>query len=247
MVDRVLVSAHAQGLEAAIVLNKCDLISPGTAELDEVQARLEPYERIGYPVLRTSAQTGDGVLELRTLLSGKTSILIGNSGVGKSHLLNCLSAGQIQARVGEINSRLRLGTHTTTTSTLHRLPPRENGEEDGSLLIDSPGARRFSIWDVEAEDLKDHFVEFLPLARHCRFRSCDHLNTPDCAVKDAVQMAQIPLERYKRYARIRECLLAGREGDIDGLADQLTTGGSDLMLPAEIREYEPLREYRSAT
>jgi len=136
------------------------------------------------------------------------SILIGNSGVGKSELLNCLGRGQIAARVGEISERLKLGRHTTTTSTLHRLP----GEGQAALLVDSPGARRFSIWDVGAEELKDHFVEFLPYAGRCRFKDCSHLQEPGCAVREALEAGKIPQERFSSYAQIRRHLLAGREG-----------------------------------
>merc|ERR1712073_244259 len=98
--------------------------------------RLALYERIGYPVVKTSAETREGIAELRALLAGHTSILVGNSGVGKSHLLNELGEGSIDVRVSEISERLRLGRHTTTTSTLHRLP----GEGPEALLVDSPGA-----------------------------------------------------------------------------------------------------------
>lgn len=210
MVDRVLVSTHAQDLKAAIVLNKIDLIPKDSPEREEMDARLVQYENIGYPVLRASAITGEGITELRALLAGRTSILIGNSGVGKSHLLNALGRGQIEVRVGEICERLKLGRHTTTTSTMHRLP----GEGEDALLIDSPGARRFSIWDVEGEDLKNHYVEFLPLTHRCRFRDCDHLHEPDCAVKKAVQAGEIAQVRYNSYTKIRKDLLAGREGGL---------------------------------
>mmetsp|Transcript_124379 Transcript_124379/g.387231 ORF Transcript_124379/g.387231 Transcript_124379/m.387231 type:complete len:219 (+) Transcript_124379:215-871(+) len=208
MVDRVLVSTHAQGLQAAIVLNKIDLLPAGSPEREEADARIAVYERVGYPVLRTSAFTGEGVPELRQLLAGRIGILIGNSGVGKSHLLNALGEGKIAERVGAISERLKLGRHTTTTSTLHRLPV--GGEE--ALLIDSPGARRFSIWDVEASELKDHFVEFLPFAGRCRFTDCSHLREPGCAVVEALEAGHIQRERYESYATIRRDLLVGREG-----------------------------------
>jgi len=208
MVDRVLVSTHAQGLDAAIVLNKVDLVPEGSPERDEVDRRLSIYERVGYPVLRASAITGEGIPQLRELLAGRISILIGNSGVGKSHLLNELGGGEIAARVGEISERLKLGRHTTTTSTLHRLP----GDGEEALLIDSPGARRFSIWDVEGAELKNHFVEFLPFAGRCRFSDCSHLQEPGCAVVEAVEAGRIPKERYDSYAKIRKDMLVGLEG-----------------------------------
>ncbi|CAE8641364.1 unnamed protein product, partial [Polarella glacialis] len=210
MVDRVLVSAHAQGLDVAIVLNKADLVPEGGDERREVDERLSVYERVGYTVLRASAETGEGLEELRALLAGRVSILIGNSGVGKSHLLNELGQGQIEVRVGEISEKLKLGRHTTTTSTLHRLPG--GTLEQPALLIDSPGARRFSIWDVECEELKDHFVEFLKFARDCRYSDCSHTQEPNCAVKEAVEDGLIPRERYISYVQIREKMLEGNEG-----------------------------------
>jgi len=209
MVDRVLVSAHAQGLEVAIVLNKADLLVEGTEERDEVEERLRVYERIGYRVIYTSTLTEEGLDELKELLSGRMSIFIGNSGVGKSHLLNVLAEGQIALRVGKINEKLKLGRHTTTTTTIHRLPSWK-GEE--SLLIDSPGARRFSIWDVEAPELRDHFVEFLPYAGCCKYRDCQHVKEPNCAVKEAVEADSIPRERWESYVNILGSLRADSEG-----------------------------------
>ncbi|CAE7237832.1 rsgA [Symbiodinium natans] len=206
MVDRVLVSAHAQGLEVAIVLNKVDLLEP--SQRDEVESRLAVYESVGYKVLLVSALEGDNMEELRQLLCGRTSILIGNSGVGKSELLNALGEGQIAAAVGEISERLKLGRHVTTTSTLHRLP----GDGEPAYLIDSPGARRFSIWDVTAAELKDHFLEFLPLAQKCKFSNCNHLEEPDCAVKEALEEGRISRQRYDSYVSIRQSLLEGQEG-----------------------------------
>lgn len=206
MVDRVLVSAHAQGLEVVIVLNKADLLDD--SERIEVEKRLSVYELAGYKVLLVSALDGQNVEQLRELLCGRTSILIGNSGVGKSQLLNALGEGQIAATVGDISERLKLGRHVTTTSSLHRLP----GAGEPAYLIDSPGARRFSIWDVEAAELKDHFVEFLPEAGKCKFSNCNHLEEPGCAVKEAVEEGKISRQRYNSYVSIRQNLLQGQEG-----------------------------------
>ena len=226
MVDRILVSAHAQGLEVAVVLNKADLVPEGSAGRHEVDRRLRVYERVGYPAVRVSAVSGEGLKELRKLLAGRTSILVGNSGVGKSHLLNALGGGEIEARVGEISEKLKLGKHTTTTSTLHRLP----GEGEAALLIDSPGARRFSIWDVEAGELKDHFVEFLEPAGRCKFSNCSHLGEPGCAVRQAVEDGDIPEERHRSYARIRADLAAGMEGGQINPGDLSTASGDDRDL-----------------
>ncbi|CAJ1442065.1 unnamed protein product [Effrenium voratum] len=205
MVDRVLVSAHAQGLDAALVLNKVDLLDG--AERRKVEQRLFVYERIGYRVVFVSALNGDGLEDLKQLLAHRTSILLGNSGVGKSHLLNELGEGQISAAVGSISAKLKLGKHVTTTTTLHRLPGMEE-----AYLIDSPGARRFGLWDVQPEELKDHFVEFLPLARECKFADCRHLEEPSCAVKEAVEEGRISRKRYLSYRRIHGLLQEGLEG-----------------------------------
>lgn len=224
MVDRVLVSAHAQGLDVAVVLNKVDLVPQGSAARVEVDDRLSDYRDIGYPVLCVSAITGEGMPELRQLLSGRVSILVGNSGVGKSHLLNKLGHGEIEVRVGAISNRLKLGCHTTTTSTLHHLPCAEGEQE--AVLIDSPGARRFAIWDVEAKFLKDHFVEFLPFASRCRYGNCSHTQKEaGCAVRAAVEAGHISSRRYQSFQRIRDDLLAEREGVWD--AQRYTTATPD--------------------
>ncbi|CAK9066700.1 unnamed protein product, partial [Durusdinium trenchii] len=208
MVDRVLVSAHAQSLDVVLVLNKADLVPRGSEARHRVERRLFVYEKIGYKVLFVSALEGEGLEDLRSLLGGRTSILVGNSGVGKSCLLNKLGQGQIEVTVGDISEKLKLGRHITTTTTMHRLP----GEGPPAFLIDSPGARRFSIWDVKPEELKEHFIEFIPFARHCKFSDCRHLQEPGCMVKQAVEEGDVPPERYMSYQRIYQVLLEGTEG-----------------------------------
>lgn len=236
MVDRVTVCAHKQGYDLAIVLNKIDLVPEGTPEREEVDARLAEYEALGYRVLRASAITGEGLPELKRLLAGQTSIFIGNSGVGKSHLLNALSDGQIEARVNAI-SRIKLGTHTTTTTTMHCLPCA--GDEPQARLIDSPGARRFAIWDVEPDELCDHFVEFLDFAPRCCFRNCAHLGELGCAVEAAVEQGVISKRRYESYRNIRDNLLNGLEENFD-------PSGGEKMAGIKEEGVRPRRESLSS-
>eukprot|EP00434_Breviolum_minutum_P020551 symbB.v1.2.018121.t3/scaffold1433.1/size119041/1 len=262
MVDRVLVSVHAQNLDVVLVLNKADLVPKGSQARHDVERRLSIYERIGYKVLFVSALEGEGVKELRELLAGRTSILVGNSGVGKSHLLNRLGEGQIAVTVGSISEKLKLGRHVTTTTTLHRLP----GSGDAAYLIDSPGARRFSIWDVRPEELKEHFVEFLPYANGCKFSDCRHLEAcavrtlssfvwllairvldcqePACQVKEAVEEGYIPRERYMSYKRIHQ-LHRTAAGQIDRESADYRRSMEGIMLDENKEHWSELLDVPS--
>eukprot|EP00913_Durusdinium_trenchii_P029214 g27388.t1 len=213
MVDRVLVSAHAQSLDVVLVLNKADLVPRGSEARHRVERRLFVYEKIGYKVLFVSALEGEGLEDLRSLLGGRTSILVGNSGVGKACLLNKLGQGQIEVTVGDISEKLKLGRHITTTTTMHRLP----GEGPPAFLIDSP-------------ELKEHFIEFIPFARHCKFSDCRHLQEPGCMVKQAVEEGDVPPERYMSYQRIYQVLLEGTEGSFRSASDTKASDSSRAVM-----------------
>jgi len=193
LLDRLLVIAEHNDLPAIICANKMDLLDdPGDAG-----ERFGMYEAIGYPVLYTSALTGQGVAELRQRLVGRLSVLSGPSGVGKSSLLNAIQP-DLGLAVREISEATGKGRHTTVTVRLWPL-------EGGGYVADTPGLREAGFFDIEPEELAWHFVEMRPYLSDCRFSSCTHTHEPDCAVKRAVAAGAISPMRYESYCR----LLAG--------------------------------------
>jgi ribosome biogenesis GTPase len=207
-IDRVLIQADAAGIEALILCNKYDLAGGVLGKADpDVEERLEDFQRIGYRVLRISAKTGEGMGELRDLLGGRVSLFLGQSGVGKSSILNALLPAPL-ARVGTLNEKYDRGNHTTTMSRMVALPPADGGAAGGAYLIDSPGIRRFVPDGVEPEDLILHMREFAPLAGTCTFGlSCTHRTEPGCKVLEAVHAGVIHEDRYDSFVRIRKELM----------------------------------------
>jgi ribosome biogenesis GTPase len=198
LIDRYLVAAHQQNISAGIIFNKIDLIR--TTEIrDFVQDSLKHYPKAGYPVYWASAHREMGLDLLKEELKGKTSVFVGHSGVGKTSLMNALIPG-LDEDVQEVSEATGRGKHTTTSSTLYHLP-------SGGDVIDSPGIRGFGLWGVQAGDLKNHFVEFLPLQSACKFQNCLHLSEPGCAVKEAVRLEKIAKLRYDAYTKIHGSLL----------------------------------------
>lgn len=192
MLDRFLVLAEANGLPSVVILNKIDL--PGAAAAIGLFA---PYERLGYPVIATSAVDGQGIDDLRALLCGKTSVFTGPSGVGKSSLLNAIEPG-LSLRTAAVSEAHGKGRHTTVTAELVPL-------SCGGHVADTPGLRELGLWGVEPEQLPNCFVEFRPFIGACKFgRSCSHTHEPGCAVKAAVEAGQIEVARYDSYCKLRE-------------------------------------------
>ena len=188
LVTRCLIAAESQDIEALIVLNKCDLIE----RLPEAEAALSPFARLGYSILHLSA-LGE-VDALRTQLAGQTSVLVGQSGMGKSTLVNALvpTAG---ARTREISEALDSGRHTTTHATLYRLP-------DGAALIDSPGLQEFGLHHLSRSELEHGFREYRVWQGHCRFRNCRHDREPGCAIRGAVESGDIDASRHDTFLRL---------------------------------------------
>ena len=186
--DRYLAAAEAMGAAAAVIWNKSDL--PEAAESPE----LAEYRAVGYPVLAASALDGTGMAELSALLAGHTSILVGQSGVGKSSLLNALVPG-IELATASLSTSTGEGRHTTTATVLHPLPR-------GGALIDSPGVRDYAPALDDPGCVEPGFREIAAAAPRCRFADCRHLREPDCAVKEAVEAGTISARRYESYRRL---------------------------------------------
>ncbi|WP_394184594.1 small ribosomal subunit biogenesis GTPase RsgA [Pseudoalteromonas tetraodonis] len=202
IIDRYLIACEDMGIEPILVLNKIDLIDE--AGLNEIQQILDIYRKLNYQVLLVSNITGEGINELKEVLAGKNNIFVGQSGVGKSTLVNTvLPDAEILTK--EVSENSGLGQHTTTVSRLHHLP-------SGGNLIDSPGIREFGLWHLDVERVTWCFKEFREFIGGCRFRDCKHLNDPGCIIKQAVADGDISKLRFESYHRILETMADGRAG-----------------------------------
>ena len=191
LIDRYLCAAAAMRAATLLLANKSDL---ETTTAREFVSELENYRSAGYRVLTTSATTGDGLPELRAALAGNTAILVGQSGVGKSSLINALSPGA-ELATASLSRATDEGRHTTTASIMHRI-------DNGGRLIDSPGVRDFIPAIRAGTSVQRGFPEILAVADDCRFTDCRHLREPGCAVKAAVQAERITARRYESYRRL---------------------------------------------
>ncbi len=196
IVDRSLIMAQIGGLEAGICINKWDLSSP-----PQVEHAIEVYGSLGYRTLRTSARSGDGLPALRDLLAGRTTVLFGPSGVGKSSLLNAMDAS-LHLKVGALSMGTMEGKHTTTWAELIPLPW-------GGHVIDTPGIEVFGLWEVTTEDLVQCFPEFVERIGTCRFNDCYHDAEPGCRIREAVGSGIDP-GRYESYLKMLRGLRKGR-------------------------------------
>jgi ribosome biogenesis GTPase len=190
MLDRFLVIAEKEKIPAIIVVNKIDLTG-----LERAQAIFRHYQPLGYPLLFTSALSGDGIELLRQQLSGKISVLAGPSGVGKSSLLNNLQPG-LGLRIQPISLATRKGQHTTVASAMYPLA-------GGGYVADTPGLKALALWDIEPEELDGYFPELRSLVAECQFSDCTHVHEPGCAVRKAVIQGKVHPERYESYLRLR--------------------------------------------
>ena len=197
LIDRFLIAIQRGGAEAAICVNKIDLLDADDRARE--LASLDPYRALGVPVVACSIKTAEGIAELRALVEGKTCALVGHSGVGKSSILNALDE-RLDIATGELHKR-GTGRHTTTASTLHDL----GGD---TYLIDTPGIREFGLWKLTLETLRDYFPEFAEPGQYCRFNDCTHLPEPGCAVKERAESGELSRARYDAYVRLAEDLSA---------------------------------------
>ena len=195
-IDRFLASAEAYSVPVVLVFNKWDLLSPDEQHLQQLMTEL--YQSIGYQCIALSALTGEGIDALRSLLPGRVTLLSGNSGVGKSTLINRL-APHANLRTAEISDAHNTGMHTTTFSEMISLPPAPGEQAAPTFLIDTPGIKGFGTFDMEREELTSYFREIFEHSKQCRFSNCTHTHEPGCAVIEAVEQHRIALSRYQSY------------------------------------------------
>jgi ribosome biogenesis GTPase / thiamine phosphate phosphatase len=191
LIDRYLISAETGGVRAVIVLNKADLV-----DLAACQWVIGLYAQLGYETVVTSVADGRGSARLRELLSQGVTAVTGQSGVGKSSLLNLAQPG-LNLKVREVSDWTFKGKHTTTTAELIEL-------QAGGFVVDTPGLRQFELWGTRPGELAGYFVEFRPYIPHCRFPDCSHTHETGCAVKDALHWGQIHPGRYESYRKLYE-------------------------------------------
>jgi len=190
LIDRFLVSAEQTKIRPIVCLNKIDLVDPA-----DFEPLVGVYGQLGYAVHLVSATTGQGMERLRIALRGRQSVVVGQSGVGKSSLLNTLDP-LLALRVREVSDENDKGKHTTTTARLIPLA-------SGGYVVDTPGIRQFELWDIIAEELDSLFREFRPYVHRCKFPNCTHTHEVHCAVKDAVADGRLDVRRYESYCHLR--------------------------------------------
>ena len=217
-IDRALAQAEHQGITPVVVCNKWDLAEQlqtdgNEAEYEEIDRRLNIWSNLGYQVLRISAKTGEGMQQFAQLLENKLSAFVGQSGVGKSSLINVMDNSCV-LKTGSLSKKYGRGSHTTTKGTLIHLTLNESLFEGvkgrKADIIDTPGIRRFVLDDVQADELALYFKEFEPFIGKCKFGlNCKHITEPECAILKAVENGDITPERYDSWNRISREIITG--------------------------------------
>ena len=196
LIDRYLVVAENANLPVSIIVNKIELVD----DLESLYADFLIYQNLGYKLHFISVKEQLNLGDLKQQLADKTHIFLGQSGVGKSSLINELIP-DLNIRVNEISEKSKLGKHTTTNTCIYKIA-------SGGDLIDSPGIRELQLDNLEAKDILNGFREFTPLLGNCRFRNCQHINEPNCAIKEALESGGIHPYRYNSYLRLIESQIA---------------------------------------
>jgi ribosome biogenesis GTPase len=191
-IDRFLVTAEAYRIPARIIFNKTDLYKE--AELERMEHLISVYSRIGYDCLRLSIENGTGLEEIALMMKGLVSLISGNSGVGKTTLLNILNP-RLNLKTARISDYHKQGKHITTFPEMHTLP-------FGGFAIDTPGLRGFGVVDMERNEIYHFFPEIFKVSKDCRFYNCLHLDEPECAVRKAVEQGEVDPLRYRSYLSI---------------------------------------------
>lgn len=189
LIDRYIVTAERIKIRPILCINKIDLIDPA-----DLQPLVGVYGQMGYEVCLISAIKGLGIDRLRRVMAGKESVVVGQSGVGKSSLLNAIEPG-LDLRVREVSEENQKGKHTTTTAELIPL-------SRGGYVVDTPGIRQFALWDVIPAEVAGYYRDLRPFVNHCRFPDCTHTHESDCAVKDAVAFGHLDARRYESYCHL---------------------------------------------
>ena len=196
LIDRVLATAEQNQLDACVCINKCDLI-----DTTMLQALIGTYTQMGYRVLMVSAARGWGMDRLRLMTRNRNSVVVGQSGVGKSSILNAIDSG-LRQRVQAVSAENQKGKHTTTTAEVFPL-------SYGGSIIDTPGVRQFQLWDISPSEMSGLFRDIRPFASNCRYPNCSHIHENDCCVKDAVADGRLDGRRYDSY-----CQMVDSPGDV---------------------------------
>jgi ribosome biogenesis GTPase len=191
LIDRLLITAEKGGVRPLVCINKIDLVDPA-----DLQPLVGVYSQMGYRVLLLSAKTGFGIERFQQALAGCQSVVAGQSGVGKSSLLNSIEPG-LMLRVRPVSEETEKGRHTTTTARLHPLG-------FGGYVVDTPGVRQFELWDVIPQEVAGYFRDLRPYVNLCRFPDCTHMHEEDCAVKNAVADGRLDERRYESYCHLVE-------------------------------------------
>ncbi len=196
LVDRYIISAKKGNMKPIVIINKVDLIDDALEEEKNLfHLFVHDYSQLDFPLLLVSAKTKQGIEDIQQIMRGKTSVFSGQSGVGKSSLINAVLGTDLA--VGDIVERTRKGAHTTTTASLFPLP-------HGGFCVDTPGVKSFGLYNIEPEDVSSFFPEILALQSECKFRGCTHTHEPGCAVLEAVEEETLSLLRYHSYVSLLE-------------------------------------------